>query len=640
MERGEAIDGRLAGPLWKTRAGALAARAETLRGIFASLTKIAHRHVSALPLVCLCAGILLAGLAMADLAQDLRVRLAEGERVAQGLVSREAQRWNTRGLPLEQDLASFAATLPWRGATLTLIDNTEISAAGRISYPRDVAGRALLAARAPLQDGAFALALTLPLETLLAPWYARMPRMVLLAFLALATGAGLAFVARRAHKRALAAEALHAASESRLTFAVSHAGFGEWRWAIDGRGFTISASFAVLLGLDRPWPDLDDAELAERVHSADRAALSALATNARLGRPEIATTLRFLHAEGQFVWLRLVGRRDTDAQGRLILSGIAIDVSAQSRQAEALAESETLLKDSIGALEGSRAKLREQTQYLILLAERYATEKKRAEAASAAKSEFLANMSHELLTPLNAILGFSEIVKSEMFGPVGDKRYRGYAEDIHQAGQELVALINDILDMSRIDSGDRALKREPLNPALPLRDALAVTASQASDAHIRIDDDVALLPALSADRRALAQVFTNLLSNAIKFTPQGGRISLTSAVDARSVTIAVTDTGIGIAPEDIERLGHPFVQLEPQTIKRYKGSGLGLALAKSLVELHGGQIVFESALGAGTTVRVVLPRMNEELKTLPERPSTMARAGGSRAGIVERASRG
>ena len=233
--------------------------------------------------------------------------------------------------------------------------------------------------------------------------------------------------------------------------------------------------------------------------------------------------------------------------------------------------------------------------------------KEMSEKASSAKSSFLANMSHELRTPLNAVLGFSEIIVNQMYGPSGDARYHEYAGLIHSAGRHLLDLISDILDMSKIEAGKLELSRERVNTAALIRDCVELVGERASAGGIHIDIREALTPVfLSADRRALKQILLNLLSNAIKFTPQGGVVAIGVSDDGTMCRIYVSDTGIGIAQGEIDRLGNPFVQLR-NSAGNHAGTGLGLALVRGLAELHGGKMRITSIEGQGTTVTILLP---------------------------------
>ena len=220
-------------------------------------------------------------------------------------------------------------------------------------------------------------------------------------------------------------------------------------------------------------------------------------------------------------------------------------------------------------------------------------------------------MSHELRTPLNAINGFSEIMAGEMYGPIGDTRYRDYARDILSSGQHLLALINDILDMSKIEAGKLNMRFEPLSLEDVAEDALRLVRNRAEAAGLSLVLDFADLPEVEADYRAIKQVLLNLLSNAIKFTPKGGRVSLRAErwddPMGERVRISVQDTGIGISARDLDRLARPFEQVESQHSKTTQGTGLGLALTKSLVELHGGLLDLKSTPSQGTVASFSLP---------------------------------
>ncbi len=237
-----------------------------------------------------------------------------------------------------------------------------------------------------------------------------------------------------------------------------------------------------------------------------------------------------------------------------------------------------------------------------------------AESASQAKSAFLANMSHELRTPLNAIIGFSEIMQKEMFGPLGVERYRDYAHDIHDSGKHLLDLINDVLDFSKIEAGKLVLHESTVAAATVVRHChrLMTTIAETGGVALVIDAPAGN-PALKADESKLKQILLNLLSNAIKFTPHGGCVTTRFAIEHDgSLVLAVADTGVGMRAEDIPRALSPFVQLEDPMTRRHQGTGLGLPLTKSLVELHGGTLAVASIPGSGTTVTLRFPRARVE----------------------------
>jgi len=241
--------------------------------------------------------------------------------------------------------------------------------------------------------------------------------------------------------------------------------------------------------------------------------------------------------------------------------------------------------------------------------------KREAEAANASKSRFLANMSHELRTPLNAIIGFSEIINGQFFGEIGNERYLDYSGDILRSGRHLLAVINDVLDLSRSEAGKMVLTARETDMADVLNDCVAMVREQCADAGLRftvagLDQS---LP-LNGDPAKLRQIFLNLLSNSIKFTEKGGTISLSVASTEAVIAVTVADTGIGMNPEDVEIAFQPFGQVDNRLERRYEGTGLGLPLTKALVDLHKGTIKIDSARGQGTRVTVTFPRaVTEEL---------------------------
>jgi two-component system, cell cycle sensor histidine kinase PleC len=309
-------------------------------------------------------------------------------------------------------------------------------------------------------------------------------------------------------------------------------------------------------------------------------------------------------------WLHISERRTKD--GGYV--SVGTDITTIKRHEEKLMNSEQRLMKTVSDLRASQRTLEHQADELVDLAQKYSDEKTRAEEANQAKSSFLANMSHELRTPLNAIIGFSEIMKSEMFGPIGGDKYLDYCKDIHQSGQYLLDVINDILDMSKIEAGRIRLDFEQVRLGRFLHDTMRVVSARADDKQIELAADIARGIRVRADQRLLKQIVLNLLSNAVKFTPEGGQITVRARSSRNWVRIAIVDTGIGIPRHALAKLGRPFEQVESQLTKSHQGSGLGLAIASSLTELHGGTLRIRSTPGKGTLVLLRLPADNWHAK--------------------------
>lgn len=289
----------------------------------------------------------------------------------------------------------------------------------------------------------------------------------------------------------------------------------------------------------------------------------------------VSVTLRNYRKDGRTFWNELSISPIADSHGRIAqFVGIVSDVTQRIRAEENLREA-----------------------------------KNQAELANRAKSEFLANVSHELRTPLNAIIGFSDVMTMELFGPLGGPKYQGYAKDILDSGNILLSLINDILDLSKVEAGKMELHLEAVAIAEVFDSAMTLMRERAKNAGITLRAEVAPdLPPLMADLRVMKQIVTNLVSNAVKFTPRDGAVDLCARkLDPGKAEIIIKDTGIGIAKADIPEVLKPFVQVDSVHQRRQSGTGLGLPIVKSLMALSGGAFHLESELGQGTTVTLHLP---------------------------------
>jgi two-component system cell cycle sensor histidine kinase PleC len=314
-----------------------------------------------------------------------------------------------------------------------------------------------------------------------------------------------------------------------------------------------------------------------------------------------AKSYEMLLPEGR--WLQVNERRTKD--GGYV--SVGTDITALKTEEQRFLESERKLTATISDLRRSRLTLETQAEQLSRLAERYLEQKAEAESANRAKSEFLAKMSHELRTPLNAILGFAEIMDAEIYGSLGHPKYKDYSHDISRSGQALLTIIADILDMAELEAGRIRINKRPVI----INDIAQATIDQMKDnAEAKSQKIIANLSAetpLMADQRALERIIFHLISNAIKFTPEGGRITVTAREVSGAVNLYVEDNGIGIPKDALAKLGRPFEWVEMDARKPTEGAGLGLAIARSFAELHGGTLTIRSTEGSGTTVLVRLP---------------------------------
>ncbi|WP_119299845.1 PAS domain-containing protein [Dongia deserti] len=358
---------------------------------------------------------------------------------------------------------------------------------------------------------------------------------------------------------------------------------GYWVWeprdvaqSADRGWLHLSSEFADILGARPEDIPLEEIDLVRKfVHPDDQAfALAAVEGFVNRTTDRYDAQFRVVRPDQSIAHVHMEAERLRDAQGRILYEiGVIQDVTEQ----------------------------RERELELL-------TAKRTAEIANRTKTQFLANMSHELRTPLNAVIGFSQLICDQAFGKIPE-RYVNYANDINSSGKLLLALINDILDMSRIEAGQQKLMEEVISVDSVINDCVRMVTSKAADGGVRlIVENKGPLPALRADERALKQILLNLLSNAVKFTPQGGAVTVAAEVTKeRKLDIAISDTGIGIAEDVLRDLFQPFRQADASISRRFGGSGLGLAISKKLMELHGGDIAINSQPGRGTRVTLHMP---------------------------------
>jgi PAS domain S-box-containing protein len=392
------------------------------------------------------------------------------------------------------------------------------------------------------------------------------------------------------------------------------------------------ASRIVLAGAPASLVTMSDITIRKRMEEVQRRSEKLLSTVFQASPDPISLTTM---AEGRYIdvndsFLKALGWRRSDVIGRTAADiGFWKDATFRGRMVESL-KRDGRVRGIPSQVRGPDGEVHDyiysvevihfEDEDLLLGIGRDVTDLKRntdelrrhmeaAELASRSKSEFLANMSHELRTPLNAILGFSEVIGSEMFGPVGHPRYRDYAKDIYGSGRLLLGIIDDLLDLSRLEYGKLDIRAESVEAAEIVEACTRLVDGKAREARVRV---VAALPAVpvhfEADALRLKQVLLNLLTNAVKYTPEGGRVTIgVSAQQNGEILFDVVDTGIGMTAHEVEIALQPFGQVENAMTRHQQGTGLGLPLAKGLVELHGGRLTIESTPKLGTRVAVTLP---------------------------------
>ncbi|MBI3113262.1 MAG: PAS domain-containing protein [Rhodospirillales bacterium] len=339
----------------------------------------------------------------------------------------------------------------------------------------------------------------------------------------------------------------------------------------------------------------------DMVHPEDREDVRRRLHEAAAGTAAFETEFRIVRPDGTTRTVHGIARREVDDNGNVVyVHGAFIDITEHKEQPEAAARRVAEPEASTRRVAEAEAALDDARK---ALAEAEAA-RASAESASRAKSGSLAVLSHELRTPLNSILGFAGIIESETFGPAGSERYIDYARDIRKSGEHILGVINNILDLSKIESGRMELNEELVNLLVVMSDAANLFLEQASDQGVTMKTALPRsLPVLKADPRLIRQMLINLISNALRYTRRGGWIELTADRNEQGgITLAVADTGVGIVPEDVSRILKPYQTSGKPIGTSARGTGLGLPLVKSLIELHGGTFRLESTPGSGTVV--------------------------------------
>jgi len=379
----------------------------------------------------------------------------------------------------------------------------------------------------------------------------------------------------RAERERRAVESRLRISEERYTLSAQGANDGVWDWDLVADRLHVSERWCAMMGVAQTGSAFAPHVWFDRVHDEDRETLEARLKRHLSGRAQrFRAEFRVQPGPERIEqWILARGLAVRDASGRALrIAGSFTDVTAVRKNAAAL---------------------------------RAATIQ--AESANRAKSEFLARMSHELRTPLNAIIGFSEMMNREVLGPIG-ARYKEYAGDIEQSGKHLLAIVSDILDISKIEAGRVELHPVPLQVSTMLHRCVDMVQTEGSRLGLSLVVNVAPeMPPVMADEIRLSQILLNLLSNAVKFSRPGGIIAISAVLDGGNCRISVSDQGVGIAPEEIERVTEPFHQGIGVTVNKQTGTGLGLAIARALIEHHHGTLKIESKLDVGTTVTITIP---------------------------------
>ena len=374
-------------------------------------------------------------------------------------------------------------------------------------------------------------------------------------------------------------------SEQRYALALSGANEGIWEWGDEVAGVYMSRRLREIIGIQGGESSVDVDTWLARIHPEDVEEMRERMREHLRGHTEYYDhEYRMRGDDGRYRWVHSRGLGVRDKTGRVTrMAGSLSDITERK-----LAEQE---------LRGA---------------------KETAEVANRTKGEFLATMSHELRTPLNAIIGFSELILQKVFGPIGHDNYADYIQNIHESGNHLLTIINDILDVSKAEAGMIDLYEEDVDLREVIASGMRLIGPRARENGIKLKTDYAEpLSLVIADARRLKQILINLLSNAVKFTPSGGTITIEAwAQPGSDAGFRVVDTGIGIGADDQARMLEPFTQVESGLSRKHEGTGLGLPLCRALVEVHGGRLTLESELGKGTAITVTLPDTRISEKTV------------------------
>ena len=407
--------------------------------------------------------------------------------------------------------------------------------------------------------------------------------------------------------------------QSTVQDALSAASCGLWDWDLKTEQIFWSPSIYEILGRQPLQVNISLIDLIQMIHPDDVGFLTILKPETCSPNIRLDHQFRARHINGEWRWLQLRAQFIKQPRGEsLRLIGAVIDISDSRKiidlQRKSLEENEIKLREfeqflneSKEELSHTRQSLEIQAQQLATLAERLHHQKTEVETAYLAKSQFLANMSHELRTPLNAIIGFSEMMQAEPFGTLGSPKYIEYCQNIYKGGVYLNQTLSDILDMSLLESGKMQLTKKRINLSDEIRKVSSLWLKKAEEKNIKFSIDIAKELDCQADITAITKTLNALLSNGIKFNKKGGYLRLTARRSCDKVTIYITDSGQGITPEALARLGNPFEQYSELLDNGMKGPGLGFAIARGLMNLHNGSLRIRSRAGRGTVVAVSLP---------------------------------